>query len=61
MMTKPMSQMGKWLAAGLLLTALTGCSSSETELLPLEDDADQASVEEIMGGAHAAAEKRPTK
>ncbi|WDQ18061.1 hypothetical protein [Rhodopirellula sp. P2] len=61
-MTEPMSQMGKWLAAGLLLTALAGCGSSETELLPLDAaDEEQASVEEIMGGANSAAAKRPKK
>ncbi|KLU03517.1 hypothetical protein RISK_004414 [Rhodopirellula islandica] len=61
-MTEPMSQIGKWMVAGLLLTALVGCGSSETELLPLDAaDDEQASVEEIMGGANATATERPTE
>ncbi|EGF23977.1 hypothetical protein RBSH_00111 [Rhodopirellula baltica SH28] len=52
--------MGKWMTAGLLLSALTGCGVPQPKIIPLASmDEEQASIEATMGRANTAVTQLP--
>ncbi|MCR9209698.1 MULTISPECIES: hypothetical protein [Rhodopirellula] len=60
MMTARLGLVGKWMTAGLLLSALTGCGAPQPKILPLAStDEEQASIEATMGRANTAVTQLP--
>ncbi|MEP3899848.1 MAG: hypothetical protein ABJM81_21125 [Rhodopirellula bahusiensis] len=54
------ANVGKWMTAGLLLSALTGCGDPQTKIIPVASmDEDQASVEATMGRANTTVTEQP--